>query len=417
LKPLRGIRDYAPEEFDRLEGIRSIFVELSRLYGFRLMEPAPMEGIETLEEKSGPGIRDEIYNFKDKGGREVGLRFDLTVGLTRYACFDRAASLPIRLGSFGGVFRYDEPQHARYRWFYQWDVETYGSPNPEADAEMVEFTSQLLGKAGVRDHIVKIGDRRLVQEFIERKLGYTGERAVELMRALDKVDKKTGAELKEEYGAKGFPEEAVERLMEFGGLEGSPSAVLARLQEEGLASASKVAELVDELSGGKAKFGLSVRIVRGIDYYTSTVYEAFDLKDAGLGALAGGGRYDLLPSIFGRKDLPATGVAGGAERLMMALEDERRAGVAARPVYVAAAGGMLKEALSVASELRSRGIPALTDLQRRSLARQLEESAKAKASKVVIVGPAEFARGEVVIRDMDSRTEETVRLTELPRRL
>jgi histidyl-tRNA synthetase len=415
---LRGIRDYSPEEFERLEGLREVFVELSKLYGFKLMEPAPLEPIETLEEKSGPGIRNEIYNFRDKGDREIGLRFDLTVGLTRYACFDRAAALPIRLGSFGGVFRYDEPQHARYRWFYQWDVETYGSVNPEADAEMIEFTSHLLTKAGVREHVVKIGDRRLVQEFIEKKLGFTGERAVELMRALDKVDKKTRAELKAEYGAKGFSEDSIDRLLDFGALEGSPSEVLSRLQEESLESASKLAELQDQLSGGHANIGLSVRIVRGIDYYTSTVYEAFDLKDSSLGSLAGGGRYDLLPSIFGRKDLPATGVAGGAERLMMSLEGSGARGAASRrPVYVAAAGGLVREALAVAAELREHGIAAVTDLQRRTLARQLQESARVNASKVVIVGPAEYSHGELVVRDMDTRKEERVKREELLRSL
>ncbi|MGA1974538.1 MAG: histidine--tRNA ligase [Conexivisphaerales archaeon] len=414
MKPLRGIKDYSPEEFERLEGLREIFVELSKLYGFKLMEPAPLEPIETLEEKSGPGIRDEIYNFKDKGDREIGLRFDLTVGLTRYACFDRAAALPIRLGSFGGVFRYDEPQHARYRWFYQWDVETYGSANPEADAEMIEFTSHLLRKAGVREHVVKIGDRRLVQEFIEKKLGFTGDRAVELMRALDKIDKKTRTELEEEYGAKGFSEDAIDHLLDFGALEGSPSEVMSKLQEESLESASGLAELLDELSGGHAKIGLSVKIVRGIDYYTSTVYEAFDLKDPSLGALAGGGRYDLLPSIFGRKDLPATGVAGGAERLMISLEKGRSQGAAsARPVYVAAAGGLVREALAVAAELREQGVATVTDLQRRTLARQLQESARANASKVVIVGPAEYSHGKLVVRDMDTRKEERVKREEL----
>lgn len=415
---MRGIKDYSPEEFERLEGLREVFVDLSRLYGFKLMEPAPLEPIETLEEKSGPGIRNEIYNFKDKGDREIGLRFDLTVGLTRYACFDRAAALPIRLGSFGGVFRYDEPQHARYRWFYQWDVETYGSVNPEADAEIIEFTSDLLTKAGVREHVIKIGDRRIVQEFIEKKLGFTGDRAVELMRALDKVDKKTGAELKVEYGAKGFPADSIDRLLDFGAIEGSPSEVLSKLQEESLESASKLAELQDELSSGRANVLLSVKVVRGIDYYTSTVYEAFDLKDSSLGALAGGGRYDLLPSIFGRKDLPATGVAGGAERLMMSLAGgAARRVTSQRPVYVAAAGGMVREALVVAAELRDHGIAAVTDLQRRTLARQLQESARANASKVVIVGPAEYSHGELVIRDMDTRREERVKREELLRSL
>jgi histidyl-tRNA synthetase len=417
LRTLRGIRDFPPEEFERMEGIREAFLDLCGLYGFKVMEPAPMEAVETLEEKSGPAIRDEIYHFKDKGDREVGLRFDLTVGLTRHACEDRAASLPIRLGSFGGVFRYDEPQHGRYRWFYQWDVETYGSPHPESDAEMVEFTSHLLRRVGLDRHVVKIGDRRVVQEFIEKKLGFSGDRAVELMRALDKVDKKTGDELRAEYAAKGFPAEALDRLLEFGSLDGSAEEVLRRLQEESLESSAKLTELCDQLGGGKASVGLSMKIVRGIDYYTSTVYEAFDLKGPDLGALAGGGRYDLLPAIFGRKDLTATGVAGGVERISMAMGGEKEGSPRGRPVYVAAAGGLVREALAVAADLREGGVPAVSDLQRRTLARQLEEASKAKAAWTVIVAPAEMSRGEVVLRDMDSRKEEKVKTGELIRML
>jgi histidyl-tRNA synthetase len=413
VRALRGIRDYSPDDYSRLEGLRSIFLELAKVYGFRMMEPAPMETLETLEEKSGPAIRDEIYYFKDKGGRDLGLRFDLTVGMTRYACADRAAPLPIKLGAFAGVWRYDEPQHARYRWFYQWDVETYGSRNPESDCEMIEFTSHLLQKAGVRNHIVKIGDRRLVQEFIEKKLGYRGEKAVELMRALDKVDKKSRKQLVEEYSKKGFSTDALLRMLDFGETEGSPDVMLAKLNEESLKSAEHLAELRDQLQAGRAKIGLSVKIVRGIDYYTSTVYEAFDLDRPGLGALAGGGRYDLLPSIFGRPDLVATGVAGGAERLMMSLEGTVPWTLGGRPVYVAYTGGMTKEAMAVASTLRHGDIGAIVDLQRRSLSKQLEDAARVRAKLVVIVGPREHAEGEVVVRDMDTRQERRVSMGKL----
>jgi len=408
-KPLRGIRDYPPEEYERLEGIRALFSDLARTYGFKLMEPAPMEALETLEAKSGPAIREEIYHFKDKGGRNVGLRFDLTVGLTRYASSDRGAPLPIKLGAFGGVWRYDEPQHARYRWFYQWDIETYGCRNPEADAEMVEFTSHLLRKAGVHEHIVKVGDRRVVQEYIEKKLNYEGERAVELMRALDKVDKKDRDELRSEYASKGFEEGTLERLLEFGSIEGPTQKALKKLEEEGLDSTAQLAELCDQLAQGKAKYEVSMKVVRGIDYYTSTVYEALDLRNPELGALAGGGRYDLLPRIFSRPDLPATGVAGGVERLMMSLGGAASAVMKMdRPVYVACAGGMTNQALSIAAELRSRDVVTFTDIQRRNLGKQLEDAVRCKARKVVIVAPEEFGRGKLIVRDMDSHTEELI---------
>ncbi|MCP8318098.1 MAG: ATP phosphoribosyltransferase regulatory subunit, partial [archaeon] len=119
----RGMRDLEPEDFELLERIRSNFLEVTKIFGFKLMEPSPIELLSTLEAKSGPTISDEIYCFKDKGGRELGLRFDLTVGLTRFVASRRDLQLPIKLCSFSSMWRYDEPQYGRYRWFYQWDAE------------------------------------------------------------------------------------------------------------------------------------------------------------------------------------------------------------------------------------------------------------------------------------------------------
>src|SRR3990172_242770 len=142
----RGMRDLQPEDYEALERVRDSFIEVSRIFGFRLMEPSPIELIQTLEAKSGPGVRNEVYYFQDKAGRDVGLRFDLTVGLTRYVVSNRSLPSPIKIGSFSGMWRYDEPQYGRYRWFYQWDAEIFGPKSVEADAEVMDFTSFLLRK-------------------------------------------------------------------------------------------------------------------------------------------------------------------------------------------------------------------------------------------------------------------------------
>src|SRR5579872_7537504 len=142
----RGLRDISPEDQESFEIIRSAFIETCRIFDYKLMEPSSLELLETLEAKSGPAIRDEIYFFKDKSDRELGLRFDLTVGITRYVTSKRELAPPIRLGSFASVWRYDEPQYGKYRWFYQWDAELFGPSNAEADAEIIEFTSLLFKK-------------------------------------------------------------------------------------------------------------------------------------------------------------------------------------------------------------------------------------------------------------------------------
>lgn len=412
----RGMRDFAPDDMERFERIRDEFKEACGLYGFRIMEPSPLEMLSTLEAKSGPSIRDEIYHFKDKAGRSLGLRFDLTVGLTRFACADRAAPLPIKLASFAGVFRYDEPQHARYRWFYQWDVETYGSPNMEADVEAMEFTSRLLSKCGLRDNLIRVGDRMIVQEFIERHLGRKGEDAIELMRVLDKVEKKSGEELVEEYREKGFKVDEIQAVLSFGKLEGSSEEVVSKLRELKLSTADRLEELGSLIKASGVKHEVSLRIVRGIDYYNAVVFEAFDPSRPDLGAIAGGGRFDNLPRIFGRDDLAATGVAGGVERLMLALESTIV--VSARQVvYVAYAGGMVKEALKTASDIRSRGIACQVDLQRRTLSKQLEAANKLGVRHVVIVAPKEYSEGKLILKRLTDGSENLITLDELQEEL
>ena len=138
----RGMKDFDNKEMAKIEFVRQKFLETAEIFGFKLMEPSPIELLSVLEAKSGPSIKDEIYQFKDKGDREVALRFDFTVGLTRYAASQKTLKLPAKFSSFGGVWRYDEPQKGRYRFFHQWNIETFGNLNLDYDAEIIEFTSR-----------------------------------------------------------------------------------------------------------------------------------------------------------------------------------------------------------------------------------------------------------------------------------
>ena len=152
----RGMRDLEPEEYQTIELIKQKFFDTAELFGFIFMEPSPIELLSTVEAKSGPSIENEIYGFKDKGGRDVALRFDLTVGLTRYVVSRRDLRLPTKLASFGSMWRYDEPQMGRYRWFHQWDVEIYDSFNIESDAEIIEFTATYLRMLGLKDIMIDV---------------------------------------------------------------------------------------------------------------------------------------------------------------------------------------------------------------------------------------------------------------------
>jgi histidyl-tRNA synthetase len=414
----RGVDDIEPERYALQSRVTAAFEDVARLYNFQLMEPASLEHLSTLRAKSGEEIDKEIYAFKDKGGRDIGLRFEMTAGITRYVCTRKGLRLPIKLAASGGIWRYDEPQYGRYRWSHQWDFEVFGPPSVEADAEVIDASFAILNRVGLSDSTVKVGDRHVVEEFIRQRIGISGDaRVFELMRALDKVEKKSHSELRAEYGAKGFEGSQVDALLEFGELRGKPDDILSRLTELKLESSNELASLANMLDArGLRNVEYNMSIVRGIDYYTGIVFEAKDNRNPRLGSLFGGGRYDALTRAFGRPDLSATGAAGGIERIAMSIAAHPRP--PGRLVYVAVAGNTFySEALKVLKKLRDNGVPCESSLQARPLSKQMEDASRMDASWVVIVGEKELKAGAVTLRDMRSRKEELVPLAEALRRL
>jgi histidyl-tRNA synthetase len=418
----RGIRDIEPDEFDLHLKIRRAFEEIARAYNFKLMEPGPLESLSILRAKSGTQVDEQIYSFKDKADRDMGLRFDLTVGMTRNVSSKKGLKPPIKLASYGGVWRYDEPQHARYRWFYQWDVEIFGDQSVEADAEVMDLCYNLFKKVGLQDFSLEVGDRRVVEEYIRQSMGVSSEeRMVEMMRALDKVQKKTEAELAEEYARKGVGREALAELLKFGRTRGPPDVVCGRLEELRLGSAGEggLFALRDSLkSRGIQNVEYNMSIVRGLDYYTGIVFEVVDRTHPDLGSLCGGGRYDVLPKLFGRPDLPATGAAGGVERIALSMGSAAGGEDRESSVYVAyTEPGLAERALVTVASLRSGGLRTELGTRGKSLGKQLEDASSRGFAWVVIIGKRELESGELVLRNMRTREEERVPIDGLLARL
>jgi histidyl-tRNA synthetase len=408
----RGLRDISPDEAESSEIIRSAFVDTCRLFDYKLMEPSSLELLQTLEAKSGPGIRDEIYYFKDKSDRDLGLRFDLTVGITRYVASKRELSPPVRLGAFSSVWRYDEPQYGKYRWFYQWDAELFGPSNPDADGEVIEFTSALFRKLGTNPRI-SIGSRKILESFIRDSIKIDDkERILDTMRAIDKLAKKSLDQIAQEYSSS-VSREQLSKLVDFVKLSGDVSKVSDVLKDLKI-DPSNLIQIIDSLSSrGVKDVELNLSIVRGIDYYTDMVFEAFDRDNPRLGALCGGGRYDSLPAIYGRPDFGATGVAGGVERAMLAYKFSKSV---PERIFVAAAGNdpKLKTLITrIASDLRSSGILAQSDISGRSLRKVLESQSSSGAKAIVIVGEQELAKDSVKIKWMSSGEETLVKMADL----
>lgn len=398
----RGMKDVRGAELEGIAYVRDRFERLAAAYDYEPVWPSPLELLSTLETKSGPAIRDEIYEFTDKGGREVGLRFDFTMGLTRHVAADLSAPLPAKISSFGGVFRYDEPQKNRYRHFHQWDVEIYGRPHVSQDAELVEFTARFFESLPL-PVTIRLSHRSIMESCIRHVFG--DDTAVpDMLRAVDKMQKKSTDQIISEFPK--YDAEKVLRILETAGVRGSPSEMEGRLDPRVLTNPAwgHVTTMVDSLRHmGIDNVVVDLGVVRGLDYYTGMVFEVFGEGDTAA-ALAGGGRYDALPAAFGR-DVGAAGVAGGVERIAAALNRTTAGGAQGAVLYAGA--DAFPHAARLTASLRRYGVAVRLDISGRSLKKQMAAARDCRLA--VIVAPREIERGDVIVRNMESGAERTVR--------
>ncbi len=413
MKLPRGMKDFESIENANIEHIRNHFKQLSNLYGFSFMDPSPIELLSTLETKSGLAIRDEIYYFKDKGDREVALRFDFTIGLTRYAASQKSMKLPAKISAFGGVFRYDEPQKGRYRYFHQWDLEIYGKATLESESEVIELTSRLFDSLLLKDITIDINHRNLVESYINQIFDSKEPQLMaDILRAVDKIAKKSKDEILSEFKDR-YDVSKLEKILEFSQIKGTISEVEDSFDTAQLESWDELRLLFDSLENrGVSNIRINFGIVRGLDYYSGIVFEVFD-KNSTLGALAGGGRYDTLTKAFGRDDIGATGVAGGVERIILTMQEQKIIPeVTQKRVAVLYINDeMQKVAHSIASLLRLANIPTDIDLAGRNIKKQMNQATNSRLA--IIVGPQELEQGNVVPRDMVNGTEGTISLEKL----
>jgi len=424
----RGIRDIEPDEMAKRNWVYERIRDVFRRYAFQEMEPATLEELRTLEAKSGPAIKDEIYWFNDKAGRSIGLRFDLTVGMARMVAGRSDLPEPIKLACIGGNWRYDEPQFGRYRYFTQWDAEIFGSDDPTADAEAIALSMDILNNVGLREFEVRISNRKVIQGFVESLGLQTQEKMEAVFRIVDKSRKISSEAVKTELRSEGLESATVDSLVEFTSIRGRPDEVLPKIPivktagVEASLGYTQLVQLADALQGlnklDRCLFDMSV--VRGIGYYDGIVFEAFDKGGEEVGAVLGGGRYDKLCGVYGKRSIPATGVAGGIERLLISVE---KAGVFPKlrqvgTVFVAAVNDDVRQqALSIAGKLRDARIPSDVDVKHKSLAKQLEYADSLGIPYALVVGPQEVKSGQFKLRDMKKRTEESLTLDEIVSRV
>ncbi|RLF88444.1 histidine--tRNA ligase [Thermococci archaeon] len=420
IERVKGTRDFLPEEMAKRRWVFERIREVFERYNFKEILTPVMEYTKLFELRSGEEVVKQLYAFKDKGGRDVSLRPDMTSSVARlYVNQFQNAPKPIKWYYIANMFRYEEPQSGRYREFWQAGVELIGSDRVEADAEVISLFVESYLSVGLKDFTVNIGDRVLLDEFA-KMLGVKDD--IGLMRIIDKKDKLTQEEFIDELKKFGLDDAGVEKVLSLVEIRGRPDEVLPKAEElfkseKAQDEIKKLYELVDILNayGVSSWVVIDLGIARGFDYYTSVVFEAIAPNELGIGSIGGGGRYDNLIEVFGGRPTPATGFAIGVERLIPILEWK---GVIPEidlspDVYVVSVGDTKREAISIASRLRREGVKVEVELMGRKLRKALDYANRIKAKITIIVGRKDLERGVITIRDMESGEQREVKVEEV----
>ena len=415
LQALQGFRDFYPPDFAIRQHIFDAWRRVACRYGFEEYDGPPLEPLELYTKKSGDEIVGQLYNFKDKGEREVALRPEMTPTVARMVAA-RAPSLvkPIKWFSMPQLFRYERKQRGRLREHFQLNMDIIGSHEVEADVELLEAALDIMRELGLTEDDVhaKVNDRRLVTSVFESLEVPESSRAA-VLPAIDKFHK--------------IPRETFFALLSGAGLhEAQQKALEGLLSGDGAALDSSGKKLRPEevlepylallRSDGFGDFvEVDFSIVRGLAYYTGIVFELYDRKGE-LRAICGGGRYDQLISSLGGPDLPALGFGMGDVVLGELLKD--RSLVPARPgrvdVVVIPVGAALKMAArEVVSVLRKAGIRSETPYKPQGVGKDIKAADQAGAACVLIVGPAEWEKGAVKLKELASGAERTVPKNEI----
>ncbi len=394
MKTLTGFRDFYPEEYARRAYIEKIWRQVARAYGFLEYDGPPLEELELFTRKSGAEIVGQLYNFSDKGDREVALRPEMTPTLARMAAArQRDYRKPMRWFSIPQVFRYERPQKGRLREHYQFNCDIIGEASEEADIELVALLIDTLHAFGLTadDFVVRVSDRRFWTDFMDRHDVPEDDR-YSVMQAIDKSERESREQTAAKLGRLADPVFAV--------LDGEAdwppvSRLLAALDSRGLAGYA----------------GCDLSIVRGLAYYTGIVFEVFD-RTGDNRAIAAGGRYDsLLASLCG-VDLPALGFGMGDVVLGNLLretthtaglmESAAAASLAPDVQLVIADEQFRSAAQNFARELRSAGLSVVAPLAPAKVGKQFQAAELAGARFAAVIG-AEWP--QVTIKHLASRDE------------
>jgi histidyl-tRNA synthetase len=414
LSSLPGFRDFYPEQMALRNHVFSVWRRVAERYGFVEYDGPPLEPLDLYTRKSGEEIVGQLYRFTDQGGREVALRPEMTPSFARMVGA-RAGGLPkpIRWYSIPQLFRYERPQRGRLREHFQLNLDIVGEAGELADAEIIAAAVDMLREFGLSaaDFVARISDRELIGGLLSFQ-GVADEALGAAFAALDKLDRESPDWVLERLIAAGASESGAHALLKLAEYDLQEVLELAAGDEGTSSAADRLARVFGHLdSYGLSEFvRFDPSLVRGLAYYTGTVFELWDRKGE-FRAICGGGRYDRLLKAVGGPDLPALGFGMGDVVLTELLKDRGLAPLEQQVVQdyvVCVSDEQLPEALGLVHGLRERGRRVAFDLARRSVGRQFKAANQSGAERTIVVGPDEVKSGEVVVRQMGSGAERKV---------
>lgn len=421
---LKGFRDYMPAQMLLRQRIIGTVREIFERHGFEPLDTPAIEYLEILTGKAGENEK-LMYRFEDAGGREVGLRYDLTVPLARVAAMHQNdIVLPFKRYHVAPVWRAEKPQRGRFREFWQCDADIVGSPSMLADAEAISVMAEALAAIGLPRATIKINHRKLLTALALLS-GVDAARAGGVYRAIDRLDKVGPDGVSRELIELGVPAEAATRILDLVTRTGAPDTLLGNLRGQ-LADVPGATEAIDELEQlfvylpqfgiPESAYVLDLALARGLDYYTGPVFEAA-VEQPKIGSVGGAGRYDDLIGTFLGRPIPATGMSLGIERIIEVVQEFGLlpAQATVTEVFVVAFPETLAAAAGIARDLRAAGRRVdLSLLPNRGVGDQLKYAGRKGIPVAVIAGATELDAGTVALKDLRSNDQHTYPLIELP---
>ena len=408
-----GFPEYLPGEQIEFNRLLGIVRDTYERYGFAPIDTPDIELSEVLLAKSGGDTAKQVYRF-DKGDTDLSLRFDLTVPLARYvAQHEGQLAFPFRRYHIGKVHRGERAQAGRFREFYQCDIDVIGSHSPIVDAEIPAIINDIFEQFAFGEFTIRVNNRKVLNGFFE-SLGLA-DKSVETLRLVDKIEKLSRQDLADEFVKLGLATEQIERLFAFVEIDGDNDEVIQQLRALGVTSelfregVDELEALVDALRSmgiPEQRFRVDLKIARGLDYYTGTVYETVLNEHPEVGSVCSGGRYDDLAGLYTKTQLPGVGISIGLTRLFYKLceagiittKRQSPADVMVLPLTTE----QTRYGLEIADTLRRAGIATLNYTEPNSVKAKFRYANRMGYRYVLALGENEERDETISVKNMDS---------------